>query len=274
MEMLNLLEEIALRASANVRREECDYEKDGILFCGLCNTPKQVKIPVLGIVFESMCLCKCATEKRDRELAGEMEREKAGNIEKMRGNAFPDAGLAGCVFDRDDGSNARFSEVARRYAGRFDEMRKNGKGLLLYGPVGTGKTFMAACIANALIDKGIPCLVTNFSRLTNELAGSYDGRQEKIDALRRYELLVIDDLGAERDTDFIGELVTQIIDARYRSGLPLIVTTNLSKEALTNPADIRKQRVYSRLVEMCYLFEVKGKNRRLHPRKETDRVFS
>lgn len=141
-------------------------------------------------------------------------------------------------------------------------MRKAGKGLLFYGGVGTGKTFAAACIANALIDQGKPCLVTNFARLVGTIGGMYDGRQEYIDGLDRFELLVIDDLASERDTEYMGEIVHNVIDARYRSGKPLIVTTNLTLAELGNPTDVRRQRVYSRVLEMCFPVEVSGGDRR------------
>ena len=153
-------------------------------------------------------------------------------------------------------------KIAHNYVEHFVEMRERGKGLLLYGGVGTGKTFISACIANALIDKGYSCLVTNFSRLANTLNGMYAERQEYLDRLNRFSLLVIDDLSAERGTEYMDEIVHTVIDARCRSGKPLIATTNLSKEDFTRASDVRKQRIYSRLLEMCVPYEVKGVDRR------------
>ena len=105
-------------------------------------------------------------------------------------------------------------------------------------------------------------MVTNFARLVNTISGMYGGKQEYIDGLNQFDLLVIDDLASERDTEYMGEIVQNIIDARYRSGLPLIVTTNLTSEELKFPAEIRKQRIYSRLFEMCVPVEVTGTDRR------------
>ena len=112
------------------------------------------------------------------------------------------------------------------------------------------------------------CLVTNFARLTNTISGMYEGKQEYIDGLDRFDLIVIDDLASERDTEFMGEIVQNIIDARYRTGKPLIVTTNLTSDDLKNPAEIRKQRIYSRLFEMCVPVEVKGTDRRKEKLKQ------
>ena len=155
-----------------------------------------------------------------------------------------------------------------RYVENFAQMRADGKGLLLFGDVGVGKTFLAACIVNALISQGIPCLMTNFARLTNTLGGMFEGKQEYIDNLNGFPLVVIDDLGAERDTEYVGEIVHNIIDSRCREGLPLIVTTNLTGEELANPRDMRKRRIYSRLLEMCIPVKFEGEDRRQMGLKE------
>ena len=189
-------------------------------------------------------------------------------IKRLRRMGFPDAEMQKWTFDNDDRSNERITNICHKYVENFSEMWKKGKGLLLFGTVGTGKTFMSACIANALIDQGHPCLVTNFARLINTIQGMYEGKQDYIDGLNKFTLLVIDDLAAERDTEFMAETVQNIIDARYRSGLPLIITTNLTAEELKHPAEVRKQRIYSRLFEMCVPIEVKGRDRRKEKLKE------
>jgi DNA replication protein DnaC len=134
--------------------------------------------------------------------------------------------------------------------------------LLLYGDVGTGKTFYAACIVNALIDNGYPCLMTNFSRLTNTIAGMWDGKQEYIDSLRMFSLVAIDDLGVERDTEYMNENVTTIIDSLYRAKVPMIITSNYTPKQLTESVEIRKKRVYDRMLERCHPVMVNGTSRR------------
>jgi DNA replication protein DnaC len=251
-----------IEQASGIKAENGDYIKDGLLHCGKCGTPKQVRVEVMGRVRTPLCLCKCESERRDAEQAEYERRQRAERIARMRRVGFPDAELSQCTFAADDGANRRLSTVARRYVENFAEMRERGKGLLLIGKVDAGKTFAAACIANALIDQGKPCLMTNFPRLVNTIGGMYDGKQEYIDGLNRFELLVIDDLASERDTEFMGETVHNVIDARYRSRKPLIVTTNLTSEELKNPQDVRKQRVYSRLLEMCLPVEVQPVGRR------------
>lgn len=251
-----------VRASEKLKDAEDYIGPDGLVWCGRCHTPKQTRVEFMGKVRTPYCLCKCMTEKRDAEEAAFLRQQQLDRVRRLRKMGFPDAEMTRWTFERDDHQNEHLSTVARKYVDNFAEMRKRGKGLLLFGDVGRGKSFMAACIANALIDQGHPCLVTNFARLTNTIQGMYSGKQEYIDGLDSFELLVIDDLASERDTEYMQETVTSIIDARYRSGKPLIITTNLTTQELQSPNDMRKQRIYSRLFEMCVPFEVKGSDRR------------
>lgn len=239
-----------------------DYYKDGLLYCGICNTPREWKGRLFGKEVIKPCICECEKNRLEAEAEARKKEEAFLRVKHMKQSGFPDSQMQKWTFDKDDKRDARLSRVARNYVDNFVEMKRKGKGLLLYGTVGTGKTFMSACIANALIEKGYPCLVTNFARLTNTLSGMYEGKQQYLDSLNGFDLLVIDDLASERDTEYMAEIVQNIIDARYRSGLPLIITTNLSAEELKHPADIRKQRVFSRLFEVCVPVEVKGVDRR------------
>ena len=259
----NVLSSIAARAAQRYAEQPGDYrDADGLLMCGKCHTPKQVRQPFLGSVKVLACACKCVIEHNRREAEAKRKRDRMQYLDSMRRTGFPDAEMRKWVFANDDGGNTKLMSIAHKYVANFDEMRANGTGLLLYGNVGCGKSFAAACIANALIDTGTPCMMTNFTRIINRMQESFAGRQKYIDNLSRFDLLVIDDMAAERNTEYVWEQVMTIIDARYRSGLPVIVTTNLTIGELADPADIRRQRVYSRLKEMCIPIEVAGADRR------------
>ncbi len=106
-------------------------------------------------------------------------------------------------------------------------MKRKNVGLLLMGPVGTGKSFFAGCIANALLEQGERVMMTNFSRILNEMTSYQADRNQIIQNLVDYPLLIIDDLGIERNSEFALEQVYNVIDSRYCKMLPLIVTTNL-----------------------------------------------
>lgn len=263
------------RAAANrIKQNPEDYLVDGLLYCGKCHTKKQTRFKdIEGKIRTPMCLCECEAKKREEAEQRRIEEERLEHIRELRKMGFPDAELIEATFSHDDGENAKLTTITRNYAEHFDELKKNGKGLLLFGDVGTGKTFAAACIANALIDRGIPCLVTSFARIVNTIGGSFE-KQSYYDSLNEFDLLVIDDLASERDTEYMQEIVMTVVDARYRSGLPLIVTTNLTGDELKHPSDIRKKRIYSRLLEMCIPFEVKGQDRRQKKLKTDYKEFS
>ena len=262
MSFADALAAIEQKAAAAIKEEAGDYMKDGLLHCGKCNTPKQCFVEVFGAIRKPPCLCKCAIEAREREEEARRQYEFAEKVKRYRSVGFPESEMAKWNFAADDGSNPKMSAAMQNYVNHFDEFRKDGKGLLLFGSVGTGKTFLASCVANALIDKGTPALVTNFARIANTVQGLFEGRQEYYDSLNKFPLLVLDDLSAERKTEYMQEIVFNVIDARYRAKLPLIVTTNLTREELMNPADITYQRIFSRLFEMCTPIEIAGADRR------------
>ncbi len=250
------------KAAESIRAEQGDYEIDGLLHCHKCNTPKQTRVELFGMIRTPMCLCKCESERREREEEERKRIEFQRRVREIRRDAFPEAEMHDWNFENDDGESSQIMTVARNYVKNFDKMLEDGKGLLLFGGVGNGKTFASACIANALIEKGYPCLMTNFSRIANTAQGLFEGRQQYFDSFNRFPLLVLDDLTAERKTEYMQEIVFSVIDSRYRAGLPTIVTSNLTSDEIKNPADISYQRIFSRLLEMCVPIEVKGEDRR------------
>lgn len=259
-EAFDALEE---KARQEIPKNEGDYTgDDGLLYCGKCQTPKQCRIDVLGKIRTPFCLCKCEAENRDAQQAEDRRKEQERRIKDNRRMAFHLDEMSGWTFENDDGESPKITEAMRRYVENFPQLLENGKGLLLYGTVGTGKTFAACEVANALIDVGYRVMVTNFARMINIIQGTFEGRQEYIDSLNNYHLLVVDDLGVERQTEFMREMVYNIIDARYRAGLPMIVTTNMSIEEIKKPSDISNSRIYDRIIERCFPVEVSGGSRR------------
>lgn len=257
-----MLEDIIQKANADLEVKEGDYYEDGLLHCGVCGWKKQTRINFGGKSRIVRCTCYCQEKAYYAARDAERESQRRLDRERARSSGFPDRAMMEWTFDADDGANPEFTAICKRYVEGFDDVYREGKGLLFYGGVGTGKTFMASCIANALIDKGNTALVTNFGRIANELQADFNHRQAYLDKLNQYSLLVIDDLATERDTEYMGEIVMNVIDSRYRAKKPLIVTTNLTGEDFTNPSDVRRQRVFSRLFEMCIPYEVKGTDRR------------
>ena len=252
------------QSEKSIPKRETDYidEKTGLLMCGSCGTPKQIEIEIFGEKRRPRCLCKCEVEKKEREEEERLRQDFMRKIKEYRKMGFPESDMEHWTFANDDMTNEKITKAMQNYVDNFGELRKTGKGLLLYGSVGTGKTYAACEVANALIDKGYPVLVTNFARLTNTIQGMFEGKQTYIDSLNRFDLLVIDDLGTERNSEYMQEMVYNIIDSRYRAGLPLIITTNLTIEEIKKPGDIGRTRIYDRLLERCFPIEVAGGSRR------------
>lgn len=235
---------------------------DGLLYCNRCHTARQSRFVLWDKLRTVNCLCKCMAEERDRQEAEQKQREYTARVMSNRAVGFPDRELMQCTFDLDDSATPIITNAMKAYVENFQKFRKDGKGLLLYGDVGTGKTFYSACVVNALIDKGYPCLMTNFPRLTNQIGGMWDGKQEYIDSLSRFALVAIDDLGVERDTEYMSENVTTIIDSLYRANVPMIITSNYTPKQLTESVEIRKKRVFDRMLERCHPVKVNGASRR------------
>lgn len=243
-------------------KNDGDYiGENGLLYCGKCHTPKQTEITVLGKVWRPHCVCKCRAEELESEENERKQRELTEKVKDLRRAGFPDKEMLQWTFANDDMENEQITKAMKRYVENFPELKKQGKGLLLYGNVGRGKTYAACEVANALIDKGYSALVTNFARIVNTLQGTFE-KQEYIDSLNDFSLLVIDDLSAERDTAYMKEQIFQVVDARYRANLPMIITTNLSLEEIKKTSDLEYTRIYDRIIEKCFPIEVKGQNRR------------
>nr|UVM86206.1 MAG: AFG1-like ATPase [Bacteriophage sp.]UVM93959.1 MAG: AFG1-like ATPase [Bacteriophage sp.] len=261
---IDIIDTINARAARQYSEHEGDYRnEDGLLMCGNCHTQKECVLTKSdGTTRTVHCACDCSVAQNKREAEEKRKRDRMQYLDSMRRTGFPDAEMREWTFAKSDHTDHKNENIARKYVENFDAMRSQGTGLLLCGSVGTGKSFLAAAIANELISQGTPCLMTNFSRIISRISEKFGGDQKYLDNLNRFDLLIIDDLGAERDSEYMWEKVMDVIDARYRAGLPLIVTTNLNPKDLYDPSDIRRQRVFSRLKEMCIFLEVNGADRR------------
>jgi DNA replication protein DnaC len=259
----------SLAAKSLNNYEEGDYtDSEGFLCCGKCHTRKEFEITLPeGFGQERVkrvgVACQCKKEEMEKEKAAREREEFNRRMIMLQKDGITDPAYLKYTFEHDDMRNPEVSQVCRKYVENWDDMMKDNIGILFYGGVGTGKSFLACCIANALLEKLVPVSVTNFPRILNRLQGFDEERQAFIDKLQRYKLLVIDDLGVERDTSYSVEQVFNVVDTRSRSGMPLIVTTNLSMEDLKNPPSLAHSRIYDRVLEMCPIrLKLVGESRR------------
>ena len=235
---------------------------DGFLYCGKCNTRKERNITLFdGKTRRVPVMCKCRTEaeqlrKEQMQKEEEMRSIQRARISSMMDNTFRTACFANYQIRKE---NERQLKVAKKYCIEFSKMYERNQGLLFWGTVGTGKSYTAACIANYLLEANTSVVMTSFVRILQEMQGFDREREETFtNKLNSVKLLIIDDLGAERSTDYALEKVYGIIDNRYRAKKPLILTTNLTLRQMQEATDIRYARIYDRIFEMCYPMEFSG----------------
>ena len=164
-----------------------------------------------------MQLASARKEKKQEALISQQKHSDL--VRRLKAEGFSDPAMLDWKFENDNGRSPQMCH-AHRYVEQWQTMRSENLGLLLWGGVGTGKSFLAGCIANALMEQEMLVRVTNFARILNELNSSFSGRNN-------------------------------IVDSRYRSRKPLIVTTNLTLNEIQHPQDTAHARIYDRLLEMC-----------------------
>jgi DNA replication protein DnaC len=172
----------------------------------------------------------------------------------------------GVSFDRPPVSDmpAPQVEVVRRYVRKLDERLAEGRGLWLFGGVGTGKTTLAMLVSQTALEQGrsvaiysLPALLARIRETFDDAAaGSYTAMLEQ---LTEVHLLHLDDVGAEKTSPWVLEQLYAIVNARYEAERSIMITTNLGREELA--AQIG-ERTVSRLEEMCDVIPVMGRDRR------------
>lgn len=246
--------------------------RDGLRYCRKCHEPTQCRIVFMGRERIVPCLCTCGKEEVEREKRETAERDRLYEIARMKAAGIQDRHLREWTFAKAEDTPVIW--MAQNYVKNWKRVKTENLGLLFWGDVGTGKSYAAACIANALLEMRIPVLMTNFSKMLNQMGGLYsEERFSYISSLSGFSLLIIDDLGIERSTDYAKEQVYSIIDERYKSGLPVIVTTNLTIEDLRCPLQLADARIYSRILEMCTPVHVAGSDRRTAAGKSKQEIM-
>lgn len=282
MDVFGMMEVIAKRGLANQKRGDTDFiGSDGMLVCGVCGEPRQTIMefstptkddPDKKISLKVACFCQCEREREEEEKRREQVRKDMERIASLRSASLMDERFSEAMFDRFEVNkdNERNLKICRRYVERFDLMVEKNQGLLFWGGVGTGKTFASACIANALLSKKIPVMMTSFVKLLSIIQSGEERDSVILSRMKMAKLVIFDDLGAERGTEYALEKIYGIVDARYRQKLPTIFTTNLTLAEMKAEVDVRYSRIYDRIFGNCYPLQFVGTSWR---KREAGRRF-
>ena len=287
-----------IRASeATAAGYECDKPAPAPTTCQFCGRT----LEYMGMIFPfkpnrvflwspspERCTCPEAVAywaQKDREAEEEKKaEERRKQQEAIRARVkklIKDSGMGGRfqnrTFDRWEMTeeNRKAFGTCKRYADAFDMMipakgrdgkveppQKERNGLFLIGGYGTGKTHLAAAIANQLIQNGTPVICMTMIDLLARIRETFDSRGEGTEAqvMRLYAdipLLIIDDLGSEQPTEWGCTTIFAIINARYEAYMPTIVTSNCGADELVqrmtprDASDRNAQKTVDRLREMC-----------------------
>ena len=251
-------------------------------FCGkdyVKNKNKYFEMLPEGIKknLEYIPACSCLEDSKEREME-ELEKKRMqecikNRLKKCRDISVMDKKFLNSRFENADMSSNHM-QLAKKYVESF--LKKDKKeGLLFYGGIGTGKTFASACIANYLMERGKTVIVINLGLYFNKLSIEW-GEGEKIilEQEEKCDLMIIDDFGAEKGLDknqtgWRAEKIYNLIDGRYRSEKPLIISTNLNFSENENKCEITEKfstqghnRIRDRIIDMCFPVQIAGKSRR------------
>ena len=244
---------------------------NGLLYCDTCHMPREMKfpMPMFGKDYIVHVMCACEKEAYDIEQKHRQRRDFEDMVARNRSVCFSEKQMYKWSFEEDNGSVPAM-EKAKAYVDEWDRVLKKNIGLLLWGGVGSGKTFMAAAIANALLDQGYKVLMRDFAQISN--ISVFDS-EEYVKSLSDYSLLILDDLGAERKSEFAMQNVFNVINRRWESGKPLIVTTNLTLAEMKAKENLQELRIYDRIFSMCTPLCVNGESKRLEKDQQNKEIL-
>lgn len=270
---MDQLDEVMKEVTSDNKESDCKI-------CPKCGEPieRVTYLPGFHRYIKGPVMCSCKkTELQAKEIE-EQNKEKQIRLKQIIKSSLMDEKFKQCTFstwDFNKGTRKMYS-IGRKYTEKFMVMKNKSIGLLIHGAPGNGKTHTTACITNELISKMVPVICVSINALLDRIKETYnkwgkEGEETVLRSLQNADLLIIDDLGTEQNTDWSQTRIYNILDSRYRNGLPLIVTTNLTLEELKEKYHAR---TYSRLIDMCTPVLNDGKDIRIDSAKEKTRILS
>lgn len=225
-----------------------EFLKDGIPHCKACKTPRGCVVELSGnkYLMPTKCECQMAVINQKQRLLdiekhnSTVRRLRSGITEKR----YREMTLASSKYP--------LPRAITQYIDGFENYKKKNFGLMLSGNSGSGKTYAAACIANALVEKEVSVFMVNVLFAINKMSLTFsDERARFIDSLERSSLVILDDFGVQRTNEYVNEQIYNVIETRCCTCKPLIITTNL-EQADFESENINLIRTYDRIIECCH----------------------
>lgn len=225
--------------------------------------------------------CKCMREAERKAEERRAYMEKMAKLESLRSASLLGERYKHTTFDTTDTTVGGDFEKAyarcKKYCEVTDEVLENGYGIYLYGPSGTGKTHLTACICNELINNFHQCLFTNFFEISKMIRATFNRKNSDAETVIKkiceIDFLFIDDLGTELlkkngEDSWLQEQVFDIINKRYNNKKPTIFSSNHSLGELISERGMM-QKTVERIMEMSTaIIKVDGKSYRVNNRKK------
>lgn len=218
--------------------------------------------------------CDCLEKKKQEQFA-ELSRQYEEEGKRNRVKKYKDISIIDKKFYESKFENAENIPVInllKKYSEKFKSIGTAPAGLFLYGSVGTGKTYAASCLANDLMTNGKTVLFMSFALYLIKIREGFKNYSEETNIeseilkhVKTCDLLIIDDLGIENVKEFAAEKLFTLLDTRYRTKKPFVITTNLSIEAIKEKFG---ERICDRINGSTYKYECKGESRRKINEKE------
>jgi DNA replication protein DnaC len=234
--------------------------------CPICEKEKTWrKATIMGAVIRVPIMCQCEVDLEEEVRKQEEAKAKQERISRILalsnlGERFRDASFDSWVSSP---TTENCYATMKEYAETFSKETETG--YCIYGRAGNGKSHLAAALVNRLIQRGFTAVFIEapdlFSRIKATYGAEGSGSEDKImSALGKCDLLVLDDAGAEKPTEWVQEKFFQIINTRYKKKLPVVITTNTKDMA--GLEDIIGFRAYDRVLEMCEPLKNSGESYR------------
>ena len=265
---------------------EDEYLVEGLPYCKKCKTARFIDITTSDNerhIIRTNCDCQEAELKRkqheeaiERRIADFKKRQKL----TMMGEKYLNARFNDAIITE---NNEKAYESARNYVLNAKQIRENNIGLYIYGDNSSGKTYLIACICNALVELGYSCIFTSIPKLLAEInrKARENGmsQAEIVDALSKKSFVFIDDLGKEflgnrQDYEWVKaeKLLLEVLNARYGNGLPTIFTSNYSFEDFATKFGLDKA-ILERVNEMSTkVIKLEGDNFRDEALQEKTKI--